>query len=98
MKYLKYVGAYLVPTVVALSLYLGDYYSYMAIFILFGILPILELFTSTDTVNMTELEESIAKEDKIYDYILYGLVPCQLLVMLYFCSSSMDISWYTYII
>ena len=84
LKYCKYLSSYLVPIAVFLSIYMGGYYSFGAIIFLFILIPFVELFTKLDTSNMTAIEEDVAKEDRIYDYLLYFLVPFQFLILIYF--------------
>lgn len=84
LKYFKYLSAHLVPAVVVFSLHMGGYFTFTALVVLFGILPFIELFSSGDPTNMEKVEEEIAKEDRIYDYLVYLLFPLQFLVMLFF--------------
>lgn len=84
VHYLKYLLAYIVPLSVLLSIYLGGYWSYAALVLLFGLLPVLELLTKEDKKNLVALEESIAAADRFYDFLLFGLVPFQLFVLAYF--------------
>lgn len=83
-KWIKYLAAYSIPIVVITSLYLGSWYSYIAVVYAFGLIPFLELFTSGSTQNMDRAEEELAREDRIYDLLLYGLVPTQLFTLAYF--------------
>lgn len=83
-KYLKYLAAYSLPAVVLFSLFAGGWWSYSAIFYLFILIPFFELFTRGATHNMSALEEELAKEDRVYDYLLYGLVPVQFALLGYF--------------
>lgn len=84
LTYFKYCCAYIVPILVLFSLYAGGYFSYTALFTLFIIIPSLELLSPVNTSNMDAVEEAVAAEDRFYDYLLYGLVPCHLLVVAYF--------------
>ena len=84
IRHLKYLAAYSVPLVSLISLYLGGWYSYLAISYTFGLVPFLELFTSGSTVNMDKAEEEMAREDRFYDFLLYGLVPAQIFILGYF--------------
>ncbi len=87
MNVLKYVMAYIVPLVVIVSIAAANHFSYAAVIILFGVLPFIELFTNGTTENMTDAEEAVAKEDKFYDYVLYGLVPAQYFILVFFLFS-----------
>ena len=81
LKYIKYLSAYLLPVMAALSIYWGGYYSYCAFVFIFIIIPTLELFTNGDTRNLSEVEEEIAGADRFYDYLLYLLVPFQFFIL-----------------
>lgn len=81
---LKYFLVYLTPLVVIISIASNGIWTYFAVFILFGLLPFLELFTKGSTENLSAVEEEIAKKDKIYDLLLYGLVPVQYAILVFF--------------
>lgn len=81
---LKYSLVYLTPLVVWFSISSANILSYSAVVLLFGILPFFELFTSDSTKNLSEAEETMVKEDKFYDFLLYSLVPIQYALMFYF--------------
>lgn len=95
-KYFKYFCAHLVPAVVAFSLYMGGYYTFSALVLLFGILPFIELFTTGKKTNMDRVEEEIAKEDRVYDYVLYLLFPLQFAVLFYFLYRVSGTNLHTY--
>ncbi|MFN4152180.1 MAG: alkane 1-monooxygenase [Candidatus Sericytochromatia bacterium] len=84
LKSLKYLLVYTTPIVVLLSIFSKNNWSYSAFVFLFGIIPFIELFTKESTKNFDSLEEEIAKKDKIYDFILYGLVPIQYFILICF--------------
>lgn len=81
---IKYFLVYTTPLVVFFSLSSAHIGAYFAVFFLFGILPFLELFTRTSTKNLSDIEEEMAKQDKTYDVLLYGLVPVQYAILVYF--------------
>lgn len=41
------------------------------------IVPLLELFINPDASNLSEAEEELAKRNRLYDYLLYLIVPLQ---------------------
>lgn len=98
-RYLKYAAAYSMPFMVLLSLYLGGWYSYIAIIYAFGLLPFLELFTTGSTENMDQAEEELARHDRFYDWMLYGLVPTQFFILGYFLFkvSTPGLPWHEYL-
>jgi len=83
-NYLKYLSPYIVPAIAALSLYLGGWYTFTAVAFLFGLLPFIELFTKGSQENMDAVEEQLAAGSRAYDFMLYGLVPVHLVVLVYF--------------
>ncbi|ULQ55234.1 alkane 1-monooxygenase [Flavihumibacter rivuli] len=80
----KYLFVYLTPVIVAFSLGSQGWWTFTAVAVLFGLLPLMELFTVGSTHNLTELEEEMAKKDSFYDWLLYGLVPAQYALLVYF--------------
>ncbi len=81
---LKYTAVYTTPLVVFFSLYVGGHYSYFALIFLFGLIPVLELFTRASKKNLSPDEEVMVKKSRVYDTILYSLVPIQYGLMVYF--------------
>lgn len=90
LRWLKFSLAYTTPAIVLFSIYSGNYWSYSAVFVLFVIIPFLELFTKGSTKNLDKMEEEVAKADKVYDWLLYGLVPLQYLILIYFLVQVSD--------
>lgn len=84
LRLAKYLFVYTTPAIVFFSLYMGGLWSYSALLLLFGLLPFFELFTRGSTQNLSKIEEELAKEDRFYDLILYGLLPVQYLLLGYF--------------
>ncbi len=84
LRKLKYLFVYTTPVIVLLSIMLPGWWSYLALIVLFGLLPFLELFTKGSKENLSRLEEEMALKDKTFDIIIYGLVPAQYAVVGYF--------------
>jgi len=51
------------------------------------IIPLLELCIKPDPTNLSEAEEEIAKHNKVYDYLLYLVVPLQYVALCLFLYS-----------
>lgn len=81
---MKFSLAYTTPLIVLFSLYTENNLAYTAVFVLFVMIPFIELFTKGSTDNLSKIEEELEKENKVYDWMLYGLVPLQYLIMVYF--------------
>jgi len=56
----------------------------------FGLIPMLELVMPQDAKNLTEAEEAIAKNDPLYDWFLYLIVPFQFLALYWFLTGITD--------
>lgn len=81
---MRFSLAYITPLIVLFSLYTENNGAYTAVFVLFVIIPVIELFTKGSTANLSKVEEELEKENKVYDWMLYGLVPLQYLILIYF--------------
>lgn len=92
---LKYSLVYLVPAVVATSLAVRNEWSFAAVAFIFGVLPVLELILKPDPRNLDAAQEAVAKQDRLYDLILYSLVPIQWGLLLFFLVqvSAAELSW-----
>jgi len=88
--FLKYFFVYVSPIVFFLSLYLAGYWSYFGLVYLFGIVPLLDIFLTGTDENMGKVEEEIAKKDKLYDWVVYSLLPIQFALMFYFLFRVTD--------
>lgn len=80
----KYLTVYITPLVVIFSLLKTNYWSYFALFFIFMIIPLFELFTNKNDYNLSKIEEEIAAKDSLYDWVLYGLVPLQYGILIFF--------------
>ena len=60
------------------------------------IIPLAELFIKPDSKNMGAAEEELAKTDKVYDFILYIIVPLQFIALYFFLKNISDptLAWY----
>ncbi|MBL8002347.1 MAG: alkane 1-monooxygenase [Flavobacteriales bacterium] len=92
---LKYGLVYLIPAVVAASLATRSAWSFAAVAFIFGVLPVLELILKPDPRNLDAAQEAVAKQDRLYDLILYSLVPIQWGLLLFFLVqvSAAELSW-----
>ena len=58
----------------------------------FFIVPSVELLIPSNEKNLTDAEEQIAKEDRLYDVWLYAIVPLQYMALYYFLQTVNDLS------
>ncbi|MEZ4775514.1 MAG: alkane 1-monooxygenase [Bacteroidia bacterium] len=84
MKDLKYLLAYLVPGVIFLSLYLRGNWVFLAIAVLFGVVPLLEQFISGTEENLPPEIEEQNKNRRLFDLLLYLNLPIQYGLLGYF--------------
>lgn len=80
----RYLWVYTTPIAVIFSVWQEGWWSFSAVILLFGIIPVIELFTKGSTRNLTELQEKAVLADRFFDYLLYGLVIFQYLILLVF--------------
>lgn len=87
MKKYKYLAASIVPLLALLTFNVTGILSYFGLFVIFGIIPLLELVFSPDRYNFTEAEKELAKEDPTYDRIMYLMIPLHFFIMYQFLIS-----------
>jgi alkane 1-monooxygenase len=56
----------------------------------FILIPLLELLILPNAKNMSEAEEAIAKNDRLYDWFLYLIVPLQYMALYWFLAGITD--------
>jgi alkane 1-monooxygenase len=84
VRSLKFCLAYTTPVLVIWSIASENIWAFSAIIFTFVIVPLVELFTKGSTNNLSKVEEEMAKADPVYDWILFGLVPVQYIILGYF--------------
>jgi alkane 1-monooxygenase len=75
---LKYIATYLSPLLAIISFNLNGYYAFLAIFVLYIFIPLVENNLPKNNYNFNKNEKKNAKEDRFYDWILYLLIPLHL--------------------
>jgi alkane 1-monooxygenase len=63
---------------------------FMPLMFAFILIPLLELLISPNAKNMSEAEEAIAKNDRLYDWFLYLIVPLQYMALYWFLEGITD--------
>lgn len=91
----KYLPVYLIPAVVIFSLWSADLWSYSAVVFVFGLIPLIELFTQGSSENLSPESELEAKNNRSFDLLLYLLVPVQYGILVFFLiqMSSLESSF-----
>jgi alkane 1-monooxygenase len=86
LRSLKYLLMFIPPLVILFSILSLNYWSFFALFFIFGIIPFIELFTNGSKENLSEIEEEIISKDRFYDFWLYLLVPTQYILLFVFLN------------
>ena len=80
---LKYTLAFSLYLVSYISFSLPGYWAYALVIYGYGIIPFLELFYKPNYNN----PETTLQESKIYDYLLYAMVPLHFIALFYFFNT-----------
>jgi len=83
---LKYSLAFSLYVFAGFSFTLAGYWTYCLVIYAFFVIPFIELFYTPDLKNI-DIEEKKSREDNIYDYLLYMMVPLHYLTLCYFFYS-----------
>jgi alkane 1-monooxygenase len=84
---IKYVSVYSLPVLSWFSFTSEGWITWAPVIFAFGFIPILELFFKPDTRNLEKAEEEIRRDDRIYDWMLYLVVPVQYTMLALFLST-----------
>jgi alkane 1-monooxygenase len=87
----KYLLGYLVPLSAFVALYSSGVYTFLTVFIGFGVIPFLEIFFTGTSANYDKQEEENRKNNNLFDLLLYLHVPIQyglLVLFLYKVSTT----------
>lgn len=89
MKYrfraLKYLAVLTLPLTVAISFSSTGWWCWLPLIYVFGMLPLLELFIRPSEHNLEEAEEEMVRKDRLYDWLLYAMLPLQFAFVFWFC-------------
>jgi len=100
-KALKYWGALLSPFVIFICLNQGGWFTWSAMVYAFVLVPILDIILPVSTKNMSKIEEEIAKKDRIYDFMIYLIVPIQYTLVFYsmyiYKMHAHEFTWVEYV-
>ena len=83
-KFLKYFLIFTIPFLTYLSFTGTGIITYSPIIEAFVLIPFLEFFLKPNDKNLSEAEEEMIKDDKMYDYILYLSIPIVYLLLYIF--------------
>ncbi|NNF33654.1 MAG: alkane 1-monooxygenase [Saprospiraceae bacterium] len=80
---IKYLFAYILPASGFLAVYARGVWSYLAVLIAFGAIPLLELISGTDHKNLSNEEYLKRSEVKLFDWLLFLNIPLFYTLLLY---------------
>ncbi len=86
----KYLFVFIVPAIIFFSIKESGLWVYSALIFVFILMPLLEFIFVGTSQNMTEIEEQLALKNKVYDYIIWSLVPIQVATLFYFLMRVSD--------
>ena len=87
IKAFKYVTPFILYVLSLLAFHGEGLICYAPLLYTFFAVPILELFIKASSTNLDEVEESLAKQNKLYDFILYAAVIMQYYSLWIFMNS-----------
>jgi alkane 1-monooxygenase len=74
---LKYLTVFSAVVTGLISLTQHGWLTYLTPLYSFFLIPLFELLIPVDEKNLTEAEEEIVKNDRLYDWLVYAIVPIQ---------------------
>lgn len=86
VRFLKYSIVFIIPLVAYLSINASGWWTFGTAILVYVLLPLFEFVFKPDSKNLQQTEEEIMAEDKIYDYMLYLVVPVHFALLYYFIS------------
>ncbi|MHA7056908.1 alkane 1-monooxygenase [Aquimarina sp. M1] len=96
MKDLKYISAYSIPIVAFLSIWLQDIYTYLTPVYVFGLIPIIEVFTPSSEENLDDSIRLSKSRKKLFDWLLYANLPIIYCILFYALHTVTTVSLETY--
>lgn len=80
-RLLKYASPFLIYVGALQSFLSNGWVVFIPLIYAWVLIPILELFLPADDKNLSAAEEELAKSNRLYDYLLYAIVPLQFLAL-----------------
>lgn len=88
MSPLRYATCFVFPALTALGIAMGGLWAWTCPLVAFGAVPLLELVLPADGPNLDPAAEASAREVRLYDWLVYALVPTQWALVLFFCYTA----------
>ncbi|UPT67195.1 MAG: alkane 1-monooxygenase [Sphingobacteriales bacterium JAD_PAG50586_3] len=93
---LKYLTVFTAVATGLISLTQHGWLTFLTPLYSFFLIPFFELFIPVDEKNLTEAEEEIVKHDRLYDWLVYAIVPIQWGFVVLFMFTIQDPTLSTY--
>lgn len=87
IRFLKYSIVFIIPLVAYLSINASGWWTFGTTILVYALLPLLEFIFKPNEENLKEAEEELMAKDRVYDYLLYLVVPVQFALLYYFVSN-----------
>ncbi|TMM32214.1 alkane 1-monooxygenase [Polaribacter aestuariivivens] len=87
MKAIKYFSVLLIPFANYISFTNYGWLTFLPVLFVFGFVPLLEFFIKPNKNNFTKEEEKTEKQNKLYTYLLYLILPIQIVFLIFFFNS-----------
>ncbi len=87
---LKYLLVFTLPALVYVSFNSYGWLTFAPMLEVFVLIPLLELFMKPDMENLSKAEEEMVKVDKIYDWLVYLMVPMVFVFIYIFCNAILE--------
>jgi alkane 1-monooxygenase len=83
----KYASPFIIFILAYLSFTGNGWMTFLPLYWAYLIIPLLELLIKPDETNLEAAEEEMAKNDRVYDYLLYMIVPLLYASIIFFLFS-----------
>lgn len=93
MNRLKYGLFLIIPVAAFISFRAEGIWSFTALVVSFGLIPLIELLLKPDTRNFEKLQEGNLVKDRMFDYWVYLTVPIQYGLLAYFLLLASNSEW-----
>jgi alkane 1-monooxygenase len=95
MDKFKYALAYVSIGIGVMGLLFDGWVTWALVIYGFGLIPLIELFVKGSKENRTAEQEEKALNDRVYDFLVYSIVPLQYgLVVLFLFSIQRELLWW----
>ncbi|MBK8611363.1 MAG: alkane 1-monooxygenase [Chitinophagaceae bacterium] len=86
----KYLSPLIIYVLAALAFTGNGWITFSPLLYAWVLMPLAELFIKPDNKNLGAAEEELVKNDRVYDYLLYGIVVLQFIALYVFLNSMKD--------